>query len=158
MNQYFQKEPVNKLFFAIPFQISRATVVAGLVLVVQTGVFGPLGSLFANIVLRYGRTRLLFNGIGFIFHRLIISCRSAYPLLNRVHCRSEKRVYNHVKRRIFPVSVDVLHSDAIKYMTNMESIHVMPYCLSIASPVCLWNGGQIRLRIKIINSRRLVSC
>ena len=67
MHPYFQKKTTNKLFFAIPFQISRATVVAGLVVVAQTGVLGPLGSLLANIVVRYGRTRLFFNGIEWFF-------------------------------------------------------------------------------------------
>jgi hypothetical protein len=71
MHPYFQKKTTNKLFFAIPFQISRATVVAGLVVAAQTGVLGPLGSLLANIVLRYGRTRLFFNSIGFFFFFIV---------------------------------------------------------------------------------------
>ena len=39
MPPYFQKKTNNMLFFAIPFQISRATVVAGLVIVVQISKF-----------------------------------------------------------------------------------------------------------------------
>ena len=68
MHPYSQKKPIDKLFFAIPFQISRATVVAGLVLVVQTGMFGPLGSLSANFIFRVCRAGRLFNGMGsFLF-------------------------------------------------------------------------------------------
>ena len=54
------------ILVGVALQIPRSTVIAGLIVVMQSGMFRPLRGLPADRILRYGCAGSPFNGLGFV--------------------------------------------------------------------------------------------